>query len=195
MRRILFIAALLTVLSVPAMAQEAPAIEVFGGYSFLRTEGGGSLNGWNASVAGNFNRYFGLVGDFSGHYGSQDLRLDFTPPGSPGSITARANSDSSIHSLLFGPRLSYRRNEKLTPFMHSLFGLSHLRTKATLRLGDLVSEIDSGDNAFTMAIGGGLDLKLSESIGLRLFQADYVLTSFGNSSQSNARVSVGIVIR
>ncbi|HKP84854.1 MAG TPA: outer membrane beta-barrel protein [Blastocatellia bacterium] len=194
MRLVSPIAILLIALSTPARAQEPPRVEVFGGYSFLRFEGGGSLHGWNASVAINFNRYVGLATDFSGHYGSQSLTLVVSNPLFPGMITVKSDSDTSVHTLLTGPRLSYRKNERLTPFAHTLFGVSHLRTKAVSTVGDLSSEINFGDNAFTMAIGGGLDLKLSESIGLRLIQADYLLTRFGGGTQGNARISVGLVL-
>jgi hypothetical protein len=50
MRLSIFTAVLLITLSMPAMAQDAPDVEVFGGYSFLKSEGGGSLYGWNASI-------------------------------------------------------------------------------------------------------------------------------------------------
>jgi hypothetical protein len=193
MRLILLTAILLTALSMPAKAQEPPSVEVFGGYSYFRPDGGGNLHGWNASVAGNFNRWFGLVGDFSGHYGSQSFRADFSDPDLPGTITARANSDTSVHFLLFGPQITSRKNEKLMPFAHALFGAAHLRTKAILTLGDLASEISFGDTSFAVGIGGGVDLKLSESVGLRLIQADYARTRFGNGSQNNARLSIGIV--
>jgi opacity protein-like surface antigen len=193
MRAVLIAIVLLIAFSIPAKAQEAPPMEVFGGYSYFRPDGGGNFHGWNASVAGNFNRWFGVVGDFSGHYGSESFRADFSDPDLPGTITARSNSDTSVHFVLFGPRISSRKHEKLTPFAHALFGLAHLRTKAILTLGDLSSEISFADTSFAVAIGGGVDLKLSESIGLRLIQADYMRTRFGNSSQNNARLSVGIV--
>jgi hypothetical protein len=46
-----------------------------------------------------------------------------------------------------------------------------------------------------MAAGGGVDVILSESVGLRLFQVDYVLTNFGGNSRGNVRFSVGFVLR
>jgi opacity protein-like surface antigen len=46
----------------PAMAQDVPKVEVFGGYSWA----GGNFHGWNASVTGNVTKRLGVVGDFSG---------------------------------------------------------------------------------------------------------------------------------
>lgn len=194
MRLITLITFLLLTLSMPVMAQDAPDAEVFGGYSFFKSDGGGSLHGWNASVAGNLSRSFGFVVDFSGNYGSQSLRADFSDPDFPATIIARADADSKLNMILGGPQYSYRKHEKITPFAHALFGASRLSTKATLSFGNITREISAADMAFTAAFGGGLDLKLSENVSLRMIQADYVLTRFGGSTQNNARLSVGIVL-
>ena len=194
MRLSIFTAVLLITLSMPAAAQEAPDVEVFGGYSFFKSERGGSLHGWNASITGNLSQSFGMVVDFSGHYGTQSLRADFSDPDFPTTIIARADADSKLHMILGGPQFSYRKHEKITPFAHALFGASRLSTKATLSLGNIASEISAADMAFTAALGGGLDLKLNKNISLRMIQADYVLTRFGSNTQSNARLSVGIVL-
>src|SRR6266513_1919874 len=51
----------------PALAQDIPKAEVFGGSSWA----GGNFHGWNASVTGNVTKRFGIVADFSGHYGNE----------------------------------------------------------------------------------------------------------------------------
>lgn len=55
------------------------------------------------------------------------------------------------------------------------------------------------DNAFAMALGGGVDWKASPRIAVRLFQVEYVLTRFGllgsATNQHNARISGGVVFR
>jgi hypothetical protein len=52
------------------------------------------------------------------------------------------------------------------------------------------------DNAFTMFLGGGLDIGLRKGIGLRLVQADWLMTKFGGQTQEHqGRVSAGIVIK
>jgi opacity protein-like surface antigen len=200
MKRITLIAGLLIALSSQAFAQEAPPVEVFAGYSYFRPDRGGNLHGWNASVTVNLNRQLAIVGDFSGHYGSQSLSADIFRPDIfdddfPSTITIRANSDTKVHTFLSGPRFSYRGNEKVTPFAHVLFGVSHLGADATIRFGN--SSLDSAfaDTGFAMAIGGGLDMSLSESVGLRLIQADYVVTNFGGKSQGNVRLSFGFILR
>ena len=70
----------------PAIAQDVSKAEVFGGYSWA----GGNFHGWNAAVMGNVTKRFGIVADFSGHYGSE---LD-------GAILIKKDG----HSFLFGHR-------------------------------------------------------------------------------------------
>jgi hypothetical protein len=61
------------------------------------------LYGWQASIAGNFHRNIGVVGDFGGQYKTID--------------------GVSVHAYeyLFGPRFSVRA-VKATGFFHALFG-------------------------------------------------------------------------
>jgi len=172
----IFVAVLFTPLA--AKAADAPKAEVFGGYSYFRANEGFTLNlnGWNASITGNVNRWLGVVGDFSGHYGSES-----------GSFLVPGKADLSSHSFLFGPRFSYRGHDRITPFAHALFGVNHARAHSfglTLK-----------DTAFSTAIGGGFDVKLSNSFALRALQADYVMTRFGGETQNNARLSFGVVYR
>src|SRR5215510_6064409 len=69
MRKHIGLVVLLALFSVVAFAQEsAPKAEIFGGYQYTRFDGGTNANGWNTSVTGNLNNWFGIVGDFSGHY-------------------------------------------------------------------------------------------------------------------------------
>ncbi len=102
MRKLLFMAVLLS--CGLSFAQDAPSVEVFGGYSHAVIDGSVPLNGWNASLAGNYNRWLGIKADFAGQYGSAwGIR-------------------SSTHEFLFGPVVSYR-GEKITPFAQALAGV------------------------------------------------------------------------
>ena len=57
------------------------------------------------------------------------------------------------------------------------------------------------NNAFALAIGGGIGIAVSEHFGIRLVDADYELTRFensstgGNNSQSNFRFQTGVQFR
>ena len=182
-----------------------PAVELFGGYSYVRfnvnpmitvTSGGLSttvggkenfnLQGGTASIAGNVNRWFGLVGDFGG-YKVSDL-----PSG----------TSANMYTFLFGPKFSHR-GERWTPFLQFLFGAAHLKaeTSSVVALSPsnaFFSGSTFHQNAFATALGGGVDLKLSKHVAWRLFQAEYLLTKFndGNDNQqNNLRAATGLVFR
>jgi hypothetical protein len=47
-----------------------------------------------------------------------------------------------------------------------------------------------------MLVGGGLDIGLRKGIGIRLVQADWLMTKFdGQTQDRQGRVSAGIVIK
>jgi len=176
---VLFLVVVLT-LSLGCMAADTPRVEVFGGYSYLRVDSSLSMsgttalnaNGWDASVTGNFNRFLGMTAEFNGEYESQNFE--------------GVNTTEHFRNMLFGPTVSYR-TKKFTPFVHALFGVSHL---ATSTMG-----VSTGDNAFATAIGGGVDLKITRMLALRVAQVDYVGTRFDSDSQNHFRVASGLVVR
>ena len=205
MRRMLLVVSLFFLLPLCANAQETPSVEVFGGYSYFHTENGGDLHGWNGSVAANLNKWFGLVADVSGHYESRSSNLvvnvpDFpTLPGLP-PVEFRFKVDTNIHTIMVGPRFSYRKIEKITPFAHALFGVSRTHTEIESRSTSFESFSSDNNTRFAMAIGGGLDVKLSKSLALRVIQADYVYKSLGFTrglfdTHHNFRAGVGLVFR
>jgi opacity protein-like surface antigen len=170
-------------------SRDYPRAEFFAGYSYLRAdrEGqppqvrGGDFHGWNVSIAGNPTRWLGLVFDASGHYGSYRIT------GIPG---APAKVDFRVHSFLFGPRLNYR-GARFTPFVHTLFGAARGDASASVVGFRSTDE----DTAFAMALGGGLDVKATDRISIRLFQTEYLQTNFGDEKQHNFRFSTGLVFK
>lgn len=160
--------------TVNAYAQ-TPQAEVFGGYSYLRINPGSGIPGenvpagWHASVAGNFNSWFGLAGDFSGHYKNI------------------FGVNVNTHIFTVGPRFTARANESVQPFAHFQVGGA--------RIGAGVSGFGGSDTSFAAVMGGGVDVKLNDSVAWRLGQFDYVLTRFGGDSQHNFRYSTGVVFR
>ncbi len=191
MRRLAVFSVVAIFLVSSGYAQEVfPRAEVLGAYSYFRTDttlpsagpslgdliGTTHLNGWNAAIAGNLTPWLGVVGDFSGHYGSPSVGGFSLPVG-----------DNSLYLFLFGPQLSYRHSNFITPFAHALIGDARLTTNFE---GFSVS-----DNALAAALGGGVDLNLSRSLAVRAVQADYVMTRFGDERQNNLRLSFGLVLR
>jgi len=90
---------------------------------------------------------------------------------------------SSVYTYTVGPVLTARL-PVVQPFVHLLFG------------GASISGTGTSEHAFAMLLGGGLDIGLRKGIGLRLVQADWLMTGFDDRTQNKqGRVSAGIVIK
>ena len=155
----------------PVIGQDIPKVEVFGGYSWA----GGNFHGWNSSVTGNVTKRFGIVADFSGHYGNEF----------EGSILVKQDA----HSFLFGPRYSFR-GKKFTPFVYALFGVTRFHQSAIIS-GQKLSASDSG---FSSALGGGMDIKVSDRFAIRAFQIDYFRPNFFGEAHNRGRLAFGVVL-
>lgn len=187
MNRIAAIVATLVALTTAACAQ-IPSGNVFVGYSYLSADLGStnrtSLNGWNASVEGKVLPFIGIVGDFSGHYGSAPLAVNPTCTAVIGTSCSSLSASTNIHSFLFGPRVSVSV-QKLRPFAHFLVGAAHMSESASLLSGS--------DTSFAYAVGGGVDYHLVPLVSWRL-QADLLQTRFFSNTQNNVRISTGLAI-
>jgi len=181
-----------------------PKVEWFLGYSFWRatpTSNGnrmGYLHGGSTSVAYNFNSYVGFVADFAG-FDDSKVTL-FGPAGSE-----TFNSGGSAYTFMVGPRLSYRKYAKFTPYAQVLAGVVHA-SPVTISgcTGDPSCTPISSDTTFAAMAGLGFDINLSHRIALRLLEADFLLTHFqdplsatglSRGWQDNTRLSTGIVFR
>lgn len=185
MRKFMLIVGVVLALCGSAFGQDVPRAEVFGGYSYLNVDTNGlsprqSANGWEASVTGNFNRWFGVEGDFSGYYKIYPVNLFIV------NLPLSFNVNVSDYGFLGGPRVSFG-----PAFAHALIGGDHLTGSA---LGFSASQ-DSLAGAF----GGGVEFPMSGRWAVRA-SADYVFTRHNilggpSFTQNNVRVSAGIVFR
>ncbi len=171
-------------LPLAASAQDGPKGEIFGGYSYARSEGT-NLNGWEASGTGYFTDNFGIEADFSGHYRTTETTFPAVPPFTTTPQTIR--SEYSVYSFLAGPHVRFQEG-RLAPFAHAVFGAS----RASVDLSGTTLVSPDHDTGFAMAAGGGVDVELSDSVSVRLVQADYYMTRFG-ARLDGARISTGIV--
>jgi len=177
----------------PAMQGEqvTPTAELFAGYSYLRfnprvngTAQTFDNQGGTASIAGNVNRWLGLVADFGFYKVSGDLQ-----PGSSG----------KAQTYLFGPRFSHR-GERWTPFASVLLGAARMSVDSSTPVAGSSNFFNNTvhKNAFATAFGVGFDYKLSRHVAWRVVQAEYLITKFpdGNSNfQNNLRLATGLVFR
>lgn len=160
------------------LAQDPPHVEVFGGVSYFRTDvdvPDQDLLGFDASVALNTSRWLGLVADFGWYFNGLSLQV----PGISG------NFDSDVQTYLFGPRFT-ARGTRFQPFAHLLFGGARAKVDA---LGLSVS-----DSSFAAAFGAGFDYAPG-TVGWRIIQADYLVTTFGSDTQNDVRISTGLLLR
>ena len=173
--------AFLSFTAAAAFAQDTPKLDVFVGYSYVRdnpnTSGvnGFNLHGGSASVAYNANSWLSAVADFGGYHANNILGTGI---------------DGTISTYLFGPRISYRKHERFTPFAQALFGVAHASGGGF--------GVSGSDNAFAASFGGGVDVKLSHRFSWRPAQVEYLLTRFPETTssgvtQNNLRVSTGLV--
>jgi outer membrane protein OmpA-like peptidoglycan-associated protein len=181
-----------------------PKVEWFLGYSFWRatpTSNGnriGYLHGGSTSVAYNFNRYVGFVADFAG-FDNSKLTL-FGPAGGE-----TLDAAGSVYTFMVGPRLSFRKFERITPYAQVLAGVVHA-SSVTISgcTGDPSCTPIGSDTTFAAMAGVGFDINISHRIALRLLEADFLLTHFqdpisatglSRGWQDNTRLSTGIVFR
>ncbi|HET7890263.1 MAG TPA: hypothetical protein VFL34_01985 [Candidatus Sulfotelmatobacter sp.] len=171
---------------------QIPSGNVFLGFSYERTNSsafgpgvvgstvtGSNLHGWEASFEGKFLPFVGIVGDVSGHYGSQNF-AEATPNG-PQTINVTGHEQE----YLVGPRLSVPVG-KFRPFGELMVGAAHIHTGGTLP--------SPSNTSFAYAVGGGLDYRLFGPLAARI-EGDYLRTGFFNSKQNNFRLALGAVLR
>jgi len=174
MRKVLIASLFVLAMSLSGFAQSSSKIDIFGGYSFVRVNPGNGAtgvnnNGWESTATLNLTNRFGIAADFNGSYKSEN------------------GADNKMYTFMFGPQINFG-TEKANPFVHALFGAAHDSVSANI-LGVSTSV---SDNAMATALGGGLDLKVSDTISIRAGQFDYLMTRFGSQTQNNIRVSFGI---
>jgi hypothetical protein len=225
MRKLLLPAIFLTCLALPAFAQspgDYKKVEVFVGYSHNRVDTGADelgvsnffddregLNGVNASITGNVSRYVGLKFDYAYHRGEIDGSLPVVCVTAP-CPNAPVSADVRVHNFLGGVQIKDNTKDsdkRFRPFGHALVG-AHNSTAVlqpfncpTGFAGPCPSVIGREDETgLAAAVGGGLDVRLSDRLSVRAVQLDWNPNRFsddgpgaGSRTSHNFRVGVGIV--
>jgi hypothetical protein len=179
MRKTLCLLTLGTLFGLSVYAQDqAPMADLAVSYSFLRYNSAQTIpaftaNGGISTLGWNFNNNIGLEAELGGYHNGNVNNYQF---------------DTTTFSYLFGPRISYGRSHKIDPYFHILFGGQHASTSigqdSILVVNPLSTETlkngryEASTNTWAMAVGGGLDIKLSKLVILRPAQIDYYLTRF-----------------
>jgi opacity protein-like surface antigen len=197
-----------------AFAQEVPKVDLFFGYSFLRVNSDGNIpaftaNGGLFNAGFNVNNHFAIEAEFAGYHNGNINNVQL---------------DTTSYSYLFGPRFSVGRSKRVDPYVHALFGVNRATTSiaansvlipihpvvppagVTLPTPSSNGRYEASQSNFGMAIGGGLDIKMTKRVTLRPIQLDYYLTRFqtssieelinntsSNKNQNNLRYAAGLM--
>jgi opacity protein-like surface antigen len=195
--------------SIAAAQSDYKKFEFFGGFSHNRVDTGigdddpslqdiinerEGFNGFEVSATGNFTRYFGLKGDFSGHFKNKTF-------GIPGLAGSNVEVDSRLFNFLGGVQIKDNSSEgTFKPFAHALAGVAHARNSVDFNDVACIAIVPSpcspfteSETGFAAAFGGGLDIRASDRISIRAIQVDYNPTRLFDSTQHNFRIGVGIV--
>lgn len=168
--------------------QITPKYELEGGYTYRSFYPPNAprfgMNGWNATLDYNWKHWLGFIVDATGTYKNQGL-----------------DGKSSIYTLLVGPRIyPFGHRHRLIPFGGFLFGAGVDLLNIPAQGGFPQKTFSS--TAYVWAGGGGLDIRYNRHWALRVFEFDYEKTHFAdftkvviNPSESNRRISAGIVFR
>lgn len=196
MKQIVIGIGLVLLSSLAAVAEEnAPRMETFLGYTFTRANSATNIpsfsaNGGSGQFVYNFGSVFGVVADLGAVHNGNIHGI---------------NLDSTVANFLLGPRVSFHRWSRITPYVQTLFGGVYATTSTAVPELGLVDSVPGGFNlratrqqtAFAMTAGGGLDIKISKHVSFRPAQLEYFLTrlhdyrSGTDNNQNNFRYSAG----
>ena len=181
-----FAASLLIVLGLGAgsiHAQSLPTatqltVDVAGGFSVIRAnEGPGVcgcffMNGGSGEVSVTNSRGISFV-----------TNVGYTTTSNIGNI----GRNLALLTVLEGGRYTLRRGHALTPFGQASVGIAHTMTNFV---------IDESATRAAAAVGGGLDIRLSDRFSIRPAEAEYLFTSVPNGQnnfQNQLKLTAGIV--
>jgi len=190
-------------------SDEYPKIEIFAGYSAMGEtqkpisfgnaivpHGYASPAGLETSLIRNFNRYFGLKADFSAHFNDEDGPATVIVCNPACTTTFQTiQFRTRVYNFLAGPELKARNHTRFTPFVYALGGLGHTHARFDAPGPTSNLFLRKSTNDFAMALGGGLDLRLTKRTGIRA-SMDYNPIFTGDSSggtRNLLRMSLGIL--
>ena len=171
MKKLIWAALTMSILATASRAQETPLADVAVGYSHFHIIKGFTIpmEGGSGALAVNATDWLGVAGDF-GAYDSHGLGFN-------------------AETYTFGPRFSYRKVDRFTPFAQVLVGGAHFSAP----FGGAPAA-QGGHFAFSFGVGADVGLVRSGRLTLRP-QADYFGVQIGGSQIGNIRLSLGIVFR
>ena len=193
MRRIVvsFVVVSVLLLALPAMAQDYPRWEAFGGFSYANVDLGVQRTLLGVTTLDQNYNGLQLAFSYNPHPNLRLILLDFGIQFQPVDVFAGLREDLIVSQALFGPQFTLR-SQKATAFVHALAGVTD--TDLILPLGVELAELVRKNN-FVLGFGGGLDVNWNQWLAIRVFQADYLPTRVSGTWESNFRLGVGVVFK
>ena len=189
-----------------AGATDIPKTEVFLGYSLVRLSSNGdiipsrNLNGGSGQFVYNIDKGFGIAFDAGAVTNNDNIRQSIV--------------DTTVAHLVVGPRYKFNQHSNFQPYLQALFGGAYTTTSTQIFAvvanplnapnpisvpGETVSaRLVASRRSFAMAIGGGLDWKVSKHMQVRPVAFDYFmvrpesLIRGGTRERDNWRYSAGV---
>jgi opacity protein-like surface antigen len=177
MKRVSWLMPAILLFCATAKAQEStvPAWDIYGGYTYVRANLGGTsfnMNGGGASATQNLNDWFGG-------------RVEFSDVGA--TVGTRSNAERvNAQTITYGPVFTYRKFNRLAPYAHVQLGAVHA-SQGFLGISEAAFK-------FAASAGGGVDYAVSDRIAVRV-QGDYLMTRFLDRRQDNVQLTAGLVFR
>ena len=195
-KAVLLFATLMLGLTV-SWAQDVPKVEIPIGFSMINVHPNLSpitsfnVFGGGGQVDFNFGSVFGVKADLMGYTQGSGLRNQLTEHG-----LAYGSAGGNLFTYMFGPQIK-KHTGMFQPFGEFLVGAAHTNAYATILTAEgKILQGSSDNNAFAMAAGGGIDLRVSKHLSLRPVEVDYLMTRFGarsyQATQNNFRYFGGL---
>jgi len=170
--------------AVPLEAQ-TPRAEISGGYSFVHDKDRSEdfPAGWVVSAIGNVNEWISVATEVGGNYRvcRECQRGPFTS-----SKFRSTDLNLRVYTVMAGPRVASHAISAVTPFAQILVGGSHISGGV---------QFDGALNTgFTYQPGGGVDVRVTPNVGIRL-EGDYRVIRTKGHDNKESRVLVGVVFR
>jgi hypothetical protein len=181
--------------------EELASGDAFFGFSLLHANSSQPILAYTSyggvgSLGWNINEHIGIEAEFGGYHN--------------GTVNAYHNDTNSV-TYLFGPRWSYGRLKRYDPYFHVLLGGVHTATSVLnppmvnpLIVQRTPARHTVSQDGFTMAIGGGVDIRINKYVSFRPVQVDYMPTMLSNlgpngltnnSFRSNFQYAVGFMFQ
>lgn len=131
------------------------------------------FHGFDASITYNVTKYIGLKANVTGLFKSDRTVDQF--PDAMGTHTDTNNFRDRTYNFLGGVQIKNNsKTARIKPFVQALFGAARQTSRdVQTSTADFNFTLNDSVTSFSMKLGGGLDVRVSRHIDLRLFEVNY----------------------